>query len=126
MAVERPLNPDATAFNPLNAGYAWWSALNPLSELRSRKMDEWAGVSANLAQEAQRLSEDSQTNLRKFAELQLATAQKAMSAKHPTALAEISSEWTVESLNLASTEASRHGEAFSRIMNMLWAPQAEA
>lgn len=114
MAAERPQTTRAP--NPASA----------LSPVLGNPYAAWLGVSASLTQEARALNQGTQDHLRRFAELQLATAHKALAAQHPTALAELSSQWTAASIDLASAEARRQGEAMTRLMGAFWpaAPRA--
>ena len=107
-------------------GYAaWLAAISPVSQLSAKTVQDWSGVSADLAREAQAVSEDSRQTLQKFAELHLAAAHKALSAQGPAALAELSSEWAAASLALAAEESQRRRQSFTRVMGLLWPAVAQ-
>ena len=111
---------------PFSQGYAaWLGALSPFSALGARGINAWRDVSVDLVQEARRINQDSQEQMRRFAELQLAMAHKTLAAENPGALAEISSQWTAQSISLASAEVQRRGEAMSRMIGLL-SPAAPA
>lgn len=104
---------------PLAACYNWWSSiLKSLSEVGVGKTSTWSVT--RLAEETRGLAEASAQQWRKLAEFQMNAANEALAASRRSGLADLPSDWTTLSYNLAASEAERRREAFGRLIEAFW------